>query len=176
MVLLFFLIAVTMPADPPNLGHTPQQSVASGTASACQAPEFAQFDFWLGEWEVFDPKGARAGTNSITRTHRGCVVAEAWSGAGGVTGSSFNIYTPTTRKWQQVWVDSSGMLLQLEGEFIDGAMRLQGSGLTSKGRSVNRVTWTPRPDGTVRQFWETSRDNGKSWQPVFDGVYRRIKQ
>ena len=141
---------------------------------ACQATEFAQFDFWLGEWEVFAPKGNRAGSNSITRAHGGCVIFERWTGAGGMTGSSFNIYTPATRKWHQVWVDNSGTLLQLEGEFVDGAMRLQGQGLTAKGPMLNRITWTPRPDGTVRQFWEISTDNGKTWQSSFDGSYRKV--
>ena len=151
-----------------------QSSVAQPGAT-CQSPEFAQFDFWVGEWEVFDPKGARVGTNAITRTHSGCVVAEKWTGAGGLTGSSFNIYTPSTRRWHQVWVDSSGMLLELEGEFVDGAMRLQGKGLTAKGATMNRVTWTPHPDGSVRQFWEMSSDAGKTWQPAFDGSYRLLR-
>jgi hypothetical protein len=175
MRVLILLMAVVL-SEPLKLPEAAQQNTAPRTASPCQAREFAQFDFWLGEWEVFNPKGARAGTNSITRIHGGCVIAEAWNGVGGVTGSSFNVYTPSTRKWHQVWVDSSGMLLQLEGEFSDGAMRLQGTGLTPKGITVNRVTWRPRPDGTVRQFWESSSDEGRSWQPVFDGVYRRIKK
>ncbi len=36
----------------------------------------------------------------------------------------------------------------------------------------NRITYTPNPDGTVRQSWETSADAGKTWQPAFDGLYR----
>ena len=142
-------------------------------APACQAAEFRQFDFWLGDWEVFTPGGSRAGTNSISRAYDDCVVLERWSGTGGLEGSSFNIYTPASRKWHQVWVDSSGTLLQLEGEFANGAMRLQGTGLTAKGPMLNRITWTPRSDGSVRQLWEISTDNGKTWQTSFDGSYRR---
>jgi hypothetical protein len=140
---------------------------------ACETPEFAQFDFWLGEWDVYGPKGNRAGGNSISRAHSGCVVLERWTGTAGFTGSSFNIYTPTTKKWHQIWVDSSGTLLQLEGEFANGAMQMQGSGLTAKGPMLNRITWTPRPDGTIRQVWEISTDSGKTWQVSFDGTYRK---
>lgn len=143
------------------------------SSGVCQAPEHAQFDFWLGEWEVYSVKGNRAGHNTITRTHGGCVVVEQWNGSGGVTGSSFNIYTPATGKWHQLWVDSGGTLLQLEGEFRDGSMRLQGAGLTPQGRMTSRITWTKRPDGTVRQVWETSTDDGKTWQASFDGTYRK---
>ena len=140
---------------------------------ACQATEFSQFDFWIGEWEVLGPKGNRAGTNSISRTHGGCVVLEQWTNAAGGTGSSFNIYTPATRRWHQIWVDSGGSLLQLEGEFRDGSMRMQGMGLTAKGAMLNRITWTPHANGTVRQLWEISTDEGKTWQTSFDGSYRK---
>jgi hypothetical protein len=142
---------------------------------ACQGPEFSQFDFWVGEWDVFGPKGNPAGRNSITRTHGGCVILENWTSAGGSTGSSFNIYTPATKKWHQIWVDSAGTLLQLEGELRNGSMTLEGEGLTPKGRMLNRITWTPRSDGTVRQFWEISTDNGKTWQASFDGTYRKAR-
>jgi hypothetical protein len=150
-----------------------QTAAAAAPPPACDAAEFAQFDFWVGEWDVIGPKGNPVGSNSISREHRGCVVVERWSGAGGMTGSSFNIYTPSTKKWHQIWVDAAGTLLQLEGEFRDGSMRLEGTGLTPKGPMLNRITWTPRADGTLRQFWEISTDAGKTWQASFDGAYRR---
>jgi hypothetical protein len=150
-----------------------QTSSSAKAPSPCQGAEFTQFDFWIGEWEVFGPKGNRVGHNSITRAHGGCVILEQWSGGGGVTGSSFNIYTPGTRTWHQIWVDNGGTLLQLEGEFRDGSMRMQGSGLTPKGPMMNRITWTPGVDGTIRQVWEISTDTGKTWQASFDGVYRK---
>jgi hypothetical protein len=37
-----------------------------------------------------------------------------------------------------------------------------------------RITWTPNPDGSVRQHWEASTDAGKTWTTSFDGLYRRI--
>ena len=37
----------------------------------------------------------------------------------------------------------------------------------------NRITWTPNSDGTVRQLWEVSKDQGESWQTEFDGLYKR---
>ena len=35
-----------------------------------------------------------------------------------------------------------------------------------------RITWTPNADGSVRQHWETSTDDGKTWKTSFDGLYR----
>ena len=45
---------------------------------------------------------------------------------------------------------------------------------TAKGaRYLTRGTWTPNPDGSVRQQFEISTDEGKTWQLNFDGLYRR---
>ena len=38
---------------------------------------------------------------------------------------------------------------------------------------VQRISWTPEPDGRVRQMWQQSRDGGKTWTVAFDGWYRR---
>jgi hypothetical protein len=140
--------------------------------AACTDSGYRQFDFWLGEWEVFTPDGKRAGVNSIRRVHGGCVLEESWHGASGSTGSSFNIYTPSTNQWHQTWVDSDGLLLRLDGSF-DGAMRLAGETTGRDGvRTSHRLTWTPQDGGRLRQLWESSAD-GKPWTVVFDGTYVR---
>jgi hypothetical protein len=40
------------------------------------------FDFWIGDWDVFGPDGKQAGTNSITPLLDGGALAEHWHGAG----------------------------------------------------------------------------------------------
>jgi hypothetical protein len=43
-----------------------------------------------------------------------------------------------------------------------------------EGRAViDRITWYNNNDGTVRQVWEKSKDDGDSWNAVFDGLYRK---
>jgi hypothetical protein len=135
----------------------------------CSAPEYRQFDFWIGEWEV-QTGGQFAGTNAISSEYGGCVIVERWVGAKGLTGSSLNIYDSATRQWHQTWVDSSGSLLLLRGEFKDGAMRLASAGTAGM---IDRITWTPHADGSLRQLWEQSKDGGDSWTVAFDGLYRR---
>jgi hypothetical protein len=39
---------------------------------------------------------------------------------------------------------------------------------------ASQFTWTPRPDGTVRQLWHLSLDGGSSYSVNFDGVYSRF--
>lgn len=141
----------------------------------CTAAEFRQFDFWLGTWEVVGPKEQRLGTNRIELVEQGCALAEHWTGAGGGTGRSLNAYDPNTRGWRQFWV-SSGGTLWLAGGMRNGSMVLEGRRQDAKGAAVrDRITWTPRPDGTVRQHWEQSRDAGNTWTTAFDGTYKKAR-
>jgi hypothetical protein len=57
----------------------------------------------------------------------------------------------------------------------DGAMRLEGTMHSPRGKQRSRITWTPLPDGRVRQLWEVSSDGGSSWAVSFDGYYERSK-
>ena len=140
---------------------------AQSPGQPCGAPEHRQFDFWIGEWDVRNAAGRVVGTNTITALHKGCALMENWTGAGGATGSSLNIYDASRKQWHQTWVDSSGSLLELDGNFADGAMVLRSAS------GDNRITWRVLPDGRVRQLWETSPDNGATWKTSFDGYYEK---
>jgi hypothetical protein len=143
----------------------------------CTAPEYRQFDFWLGNWDVKDPQGAVVGTNRITREYDGCVLQEHWEARGPrkQTGSSFNTWSAPAQKWHQTWVDSTGGFLLLDGGLVEGKMVLFGEApaRVGGGRLRHRITWSPLPGGTVRQVWESSRDEGKTWTVAFDGLYVR---
>lgn len=148
---------------------------ATPAPKPCTAPEYRLFDFWLGTWEVVDPQGQPAGSSRIESILSGCVLLENWTG-GGMSGKSFNIYDAQAKTWRQSWVDDRGSILLLEGGFRDGKMVLEGRRTGPQGGTVvNRIIWN-RIDGDpdrVRQLWEASRDNGKSWKTLFDGTYRR---
>lgn len=150
----------------------------AATRAACAAPEHRQFDFWLGEWEVRDPEGRLVGRNHITTLFDGCALHEEWRGESGHRGTSLNAWSPQRGAWHQTWIDSSGMLLLLDGGLRDGAMVLEGSApLPDRPERVlrHRITWA-RIDGDpdrVRQHWETSVD-ADAWETVFDGRYFRV--
>jgi hypothetical protein len=146
---------------------------AAPAAAACDAPEHKEFDFWLGEWNVHGPQGKLAGRNSIKKEYGGCVVHERYETERGYSGESLNMYDPRRKVWHQTWVDSSGLLLILEGALQDGKMVLLGQTTGKDGALMkHRVSWTPNADGTVRQFWESTNPNGE-WTVTFDGRYQR---
>jgi hypothetical protein len=145
---------------------------------ACAEPERRQFDFWIGVWDVHDPSGKVVGRNAITPLFEGCALREEWVGASGHRGTSLNAWSPHRRAWRQTWVDVSGLLLELEGAFRDGAMVLEGEAPLpgEPDRPLrHRITWSVvdgDPD-RLRQHWETSA-SGADWETVFDGRYRRV--
>lgn len=140
---------------------------------ACSSEQHRQFDFWVGHWDVTSG-GEPAGKNHIEQVNNSCALAEHWTSATpGFSGSSLNIFDRLSGQWHQTWVDSSGLLLQLDGGLVDGKMILSGELPGSDGGSVtHRITWTPNGDGSVRQHWETSTD-GEEWNTAFDGLYVR---
>ena len=164
---LSFLLAPLLVAAPVAAQQPPP--------AGCTAPEYRQFDFWEGDWEVTDSAGTVVmGTNLITREESGCVLREQWRAGRGGTGQSLNFYERLTGRWAQVWVASNGSVLRLQGGFENGAMRLEGETRPPNGPLIrNRIVWTPLADGRVRQSWLTSRDSGATWQAGFDGWYRR---
>ena len=140
--------------------------------------EHRQFDFWVGEWTVYDAQGTRLGTNSITRPDQECMLVERWESASGNRGTSINYFDPATERWVQYWVAATSML-DLEGRFEGGAMRLEGIARSVHGPGVagtrTRGTWTPLEDGRVRQTFERWNEDTGEWQLTFDGYYVRAE-
>jgi hypothetical protein len=142
-------------------------------APACNTPNHRAFDFWIGEWQVHTPDGKLAGTNRIERKHDGCVLHEQYTTDRSYSGESLNIYDASRGVWHQTWVDTSGLLLMLEGGIRDGKMVMEGSTTGANDKLTrHRITWTPNADGTLRQLWESTDADGK-WGVLFDGKYSK---
>ena len=138
----------------------------------CSSAAHRQFDFWIGEWEVTTPQGAPAGTNRVERLLEGCALQEHWVASDGSKGTSLSSYDASTRLWRQTYVDDTGQVLVLEGEFKDGRMVLQGEKTLQKKGALQRISWQPVGD-KVRQRWDISQDDGRTWSLLFEGVYTR---
>ena len=158
LILLLLLVAATPLFADPNFGCK-------------KSPEFRQFDFWIGEWNV-EANGKQAGTSSVQLILDGCVLFENWTGAGGSNGKSFNIYNSATKTWQQFWVDNSGGTILFTGKFEEGKLIYHSESPMQDGTSVlGRMTFSPMPEKKVHQVWEQSSDGGKTWKVAFDGIY-----
>jgi hypothetical protein len=147
-----------------------------GSQSPCEAePRFAEFNFWVGEWDVHLADGTYAGSNSIRRFEKGCVIVEHWTGASGGTGMSINYLDHAAGNWVQIWNAAGGTQIDIRGGLGDDGMLLIGRiHYVAEAKSAEfRGLWTLLEDGRVRQFFEQSDDGGATWQPWFEGFYSR---
>jgi hypothetical protein len=145
----------------------------------CQAPEYHQLDFWVGHWQASQhASGAADGESHITRAYGGCVIHEEWHDVSGMTGGSFSRYDRRTGKWRQTWVDSTGGQHDYVGSWTGARLEflrpLPAPGDPTR-TILHRMSLSPQPDGTVRQYYDDSSDSGKSWVEVYDLIYRRVK-
>jgi len=188
MLISFVLFALSM--SPPQAAQPAQPAAPPPKPYDCSAPEYRQFDFWVGEWDVVTnpavprPAGSpppnpnrKPARNVISKIESGCVILEQWNDGVGGTGQSFNIYDRVKQRWHQTWVDNGGGLHEYWGGIVDGKMVYigevpMGPGQPFAGRRTIRVTFEPKgPDG-MRQSSEALRSDG-TWQPGYDFIYTR---
>ncbi len=186
MLISAVVLTLALQAPPPQ----PAAPAAAPKPFDCTAPEYRQFDFWVGSWDVVltnpTPPSANAAapatpskpaSNIIERAHSGCVLIENWDDGTGGTGQSFNLYDRVTQQWHQTWVDSGGGLHKYWGGLKDGNMVLVGEvplapAARFQGRRTLRVTFIPIGPDKVRQFSESLNSDG-TWSSNYDLTYTR---
>ena len=143
----------------------------------CQyEPKARQFDFWVGDWKVFNPAGVQVGTNKIERILDDCIIFENWTNSRGNQGKSFNSYDASAGIWRQTWVDQNGSWTEFKGGWDGTNMVVTTDDFddpNSDQRIRRRMTFTPNEDGSVRQHGQRSSDSGKTWVTEYDLTYRK---
>ena len=150
------------------------QVEAQAPATCQEEAEFRQFDFWVGQWDVFTFQGGDiAGSNVIEARHGGCVLVENWLSTSGGGGTSMNFYDRVTRRWRQLWVSTNYSIDITGGLNQAGAMVLVGElhNYRPEQSFPFRGTWTPLPNGDVRQLFEQQDPETGAWDVWFDGRY-----
>ncbi|HEY2471822.1 MAG TPA: hypothetical protein VGI45_28810 [Terracidiphilus sp.] len=147
-------------------------------AAPCEDPEFKQFDFWLGDWDVASASdGVHRGSSHIAKEMGGCVVWENWSSAGSpYFGKSYNTWNVNLKRWEQYWVDNSAGTIFFHGELKDGVMDYWTDDVPQpSGEKLRRHLqfFNLAPD-KVRQFSQGSTDEGKTWHVEYDFIYTRV--
>lgn len=142
--------------------------------SACSAPAYHQFDFWIGDWDTFDmaKPDSIVARNHVTRMVGGCALREVYEQNDGLRGESFSTWDVGRGVWHQSWVTNRGTMLLLDGGMKDGRMVLTATERYQDGStSLLRGTWW-KEGRNVREKAERSTDGGKTWTTVFDIVFR----
>jgi hypothetical protein len=126
------LLAASSTSAPAPAKEAPAP-VATHRTPGCTELERHQLDFWIGDWDTFEPEGALG--ESQARAHvdailGGCAVHELYEQTDGLIGDSFLSYDSITKKWQQTWLTNFGAYMFLTGTFKDGVLTLEGSSHT----------------------------------------------
>lgn len=146
-------------------------------ANPCMSDAHArEFDFWVGEWDVFvTGKTQYAGHSIVQIISGGCAILENWESRGS-NGKSINFIDPVTNQWKQSWAGNyaNGIQEFTQGEYKDSAMSFKFETTDAKGNKIaGRFIFFNQGPNQVRQFNETSVDDGKTWITSYDFTYRR---
>src|SRR4029077_12197734 len=75
----------------PSPAPTPSPAPMS---PACTAPQYRQFDFWLGEWDLVGADGKKSAEDKVVQVLGGCGLQENWTSVKSGQGLSFSAYDP----------------------------------------------------------------------------------
>ena len=151
----------------------------------CSEPEYNQMDFWLGEWElrsmILDTSSEsgwnieKAG-NTIRKILDGCVIEENFDGStleGGLVGRSYSTYRKNDGKWYQTWVDNNGSYLPFIGIFEDDRTIFRMERERDGKKFLSQMVFYNIEQNSLTWDWESSRDNGKTWNLLWRIEYSR---
>lgn len=147
----------------------------------CSAENYRQFDFWIGDWDVYAKNGNKAGNSKISLILDSCIILEEWTSANSTqgliySGKSFNTYNAATRQWKQTWVDNVGGSTEYpQGSYKDNKMVFITDPFPFRKdtMAVRRLSFYNLAADKVRQHGEITKDNGGTWSTEYDLEYRR---
>lgn len=164
------------------------QVAASATSSAeCSDPEYHQFDFWIGQWDIQQKILKADGTwfETDASTHvspilGGCALMEEWQGnvfffwegmekPAPLKGFSVRAFDRKTKQWTISWMDTRHLRFsEFAGNFRDGRGEFFRKRSDGKGKeTVTRVTFSDITPTSVRWDLSVSTDDGQSWKTLW---------
>jgi tetratricopeptide (TPR) repeat protein len=150
------------------------------TVFPCAAETHAHdFDFWIGEWDVYQTGTKFLVGHSLVQSISGeCALLENWASTQASTGKSINYYNAATGKWEQDWIGSAGGPQRyLSGEYKDGAMQFAYEFTNAQGKKqTGNFKFYNIDKDTVRQYQDINNDDGKTVTVSYDFTYVRKKQ
>ena len=115
-----------------------------------------------------------SGTNSITKSHNGCIVNENFRSPT-LNGISLSIYDQKSGQWHQTWMDNQGGYYDFFG-LQDGDNYIFQTTLNKASpQKHQRMIFTKIKEDSFVWLWQKTDDNGESWQELWKINYVRQK-
>ena len=136
----------------------------------------ADFDFWLGSWQVTDPSDGTVGRNTIRRILSGTVIEESFTFPG-PDGKPYRGRSHTVRVdgrgWCQTWVDSNGLYLDFVGHRTGDVMRLERSAVVAGSPVTQRMEWSEITAESLVWQWLRAPANSDHFELLWRLDYTR---
>jgi hypothetical protein len=150
-------------------------------AAACDTAQHHQFDFWLGDWQVFDAATDKlVAFDRVEKRYDGCIVEQNMTfvtdlyrrpGASyRLSGMSVNRYDGEA--WLELWADNQWGAIAMRGAPEPNAAMVFKTITPSRNRDL-KIVWESHSDGTVRILQYVAPAGSGHWQKYGDLVYRR---
>ena len=150
----------------------PTTTIQAKASAHCSTPEYHELDFWLGDWDAYDVSDPKVVARlKVTPVVGGCALQEDYQQFDGMKGWSFSGYDARAGAWHQSWVTNGGTWLFMNGKFQDGTMVLIATEHKASGEALMRSSWKA-VNGNVREWADESTDNGATWTPMFDMIFK----
>jgi hypothetical protein len=148
--------------------------VPSAARAACTAAPYHQFDFFVGQWNVYDAKGRFLGSDVVEKRLNGCVIYERYTNPDGSVGIGLSGYQAKNGTWHQDFMGDDGLVVLLDGSRGHlAAMVMSGVDYPADGtRRHDTGIWVVH-GAVVEETWTVSIDNGKTWKTQFHGFFHR---
>jgi hypothetical protein len=166
MFLRLSLFALAL-SSVPILAHAAPQ-----IAPNCATIHHREFDYFIGNFTVFNKAGKQIGTDEVTPEMESCALLEHWHGRK-VQGVGYSGYDDTRKQWVQTFFQNDGTFDIFYGNMTKDGMLISGIDYPKPGvTEYNRVLFRPLPRG-FEEYWTASTDGRRSWKVVFDGFFQR---
>jgi hypothetical protein len=151
------------------------------SASApCDSPQHHQFDFWVGDWQVFDAKTHQlVAFDRVEKHSQGCIVQQNLTMVTDLyrrpgvsyrmTGIGVNRFDGES--WLELWADNQWGAIVLRGMPDAGKAMVLTTLIPSRNRDL-RLEWEKRPDGSVRALQYVAPAGSGKWELYGDLIYR----
>ena len=144
----------------------------------CSAPEAAMLDFWVGQWDLewTNAEGkTEKGTNTIAKILGSCVYEENFTTSDGTfQGKSVSVFDSRNLIWKQTWVDNTGSYMDFTGGKYGDSVFFSRKVIDKKGTEhIQRMVFYDISANSLLWSWESSSDEGKSWNLLWKISYKR---
>jgi hypothetical protein len=177
MALALAAFAHLMPAS----AEGPAVTAKPATAAPCDTPRHHEFDYWVGDWQVFDADTRQlVAVDRVEKHSEGCIVqqnltfiTDMYRRPGvnyRLAGIGVNRFDGEA--WLQIWADNQwGAIVMRGSPDASGSMTFK-SIIPSRNRDL-KIIWEKRADGTVRNVEYVAPTGTTKWEKYGDLIYRR---